>query len=66
MIHVFEGMLIDDDIIDNELRSFVLNKRSLRVNGNKQSDETHKKYKRLYEELTGETLKKQFKIILDD
>jgi len=65
-VSVIESELKHDGIIDDELQSFKLTKRNLRVNGKKQSKDIFRKYLDLYEDISGKKLKKEFKIILED
>ncbi|MFC2120045.1 M56 family metallopeptidase [Bacteroidota bacterium] len=66
LIQVLEVTLIHDEIIDDELDSFKLTKRNLYVNGKKQSKKMYKKYKNLYEKISGKELKSEFIIKLDN
>lgn len=66
VVKVIENELFEDNIIDDELRTFELTQKRLRVNGKKQSKKMYEKYRDLYEDLFGKKLKKDFKIILDE
>lgn len=66
LISTLEIELHNDDIIDDELKSFVLTKKQLKVNGKKQSKKMYEKYLQLYENISGKELKKEFKIMLDN
>lgn len=55
---VLKSELIKDGLIDRNNYAFTLSYKKMTVNGEKQSDAVHQKYRKLYESLSGKEMKK--------